>query len=450
MERVVKLEDSEGANPATMSDFPVLAESLQGTFKETELGPLPDDWAVSSIAESCYRPEYGYTASAEKEPVGPRFLRITDIQERGVEWETVPYCRCDEDTKRKHRLRPADLLFARIGATTGKSFLVRSCPEAVYASYLIRVRAKEVDPDFLYYFCNSEMYWKQINANKGDKLKGGVSGSLLAQVRHCLPPPPEQRAIAAVLSKIQAAVNVQEKIVATLKELKAATMAKLFREGLRGEHLKQTEIGEIPESWETTPLGNIAQVSTGTTPSTTDADYYVGDIPFVKTAEIDNNIIIRTQNYISQRAVQDYNLRIYPAGSVFLAMYGQGKTRGRAALLGIPAATTQNTAAIEPSPALNGEFLWHYLLSQYEALRGIGNLGHLSHLNLGYVKELLIPVPPIEEQIQIKAVFSRLQDRAEAANRRYLGLNRLFSSTLHLLMTGQVRVNHAVLPEAKA
>ena len=74
-------------------------------------------------------------------------------------------------------------------------------------------------------------------------------------------------------------------------------------------------------------------------------------------------------------------------------MYGQGKTRGRAALLGIRAATTQNTAAIEPSPALNGEFLWHYLLSQYEVLRGMGNLGHLSHLNLGYVKELLIPCP---------------------------------------------------------
>ena len=125
-----------------------------------------------------------------------------------------------------------------------------------------------------------------------------------------LPPLSEQRAIAAVLSKIQAATEVQEKIVATLKELKAATMAKLFREGLRGEALKQTEIGKIPESWETTPLGNITQVSTGTTPSTTDADYYVGDIPFVKTAEIDNNIISRSQNYISQRAVQDYNLRI--------------------------------------------------------------------------------------------------------------------------------------------
>jgi type I restriction enzyme, S subunit len=254
----------------------------------------------------------------------------------------------------------------------------------------------------------------------------------------------EQRAIAAVLSKIQEAVDVQGKIVATLKELKAATMAKLFRDGLRGEPLKQTEIGEIPKSWETTPLGNIAQVSTGTTPSTADADYYVGDTPFVKTAEIDNNIIIRSQNYISQRAVQDYNLRIYPAGSIFLAMYGQGKTRGRAALLGIPAATTQNTAAIEPSPALNGEFLWHYLLSQYEALRGMGNLGHLSHLNLGYVKELLIPVPSVKEQIQIKTVLSHLQNRAEIAIKRHQELNQLFSSMLQLLMTGQVRVTEAM------
>jgi restriction endonuclease S subunit len=216
MERVVSLEDIDGGQSVTTREFRTLAENTQGAFKETELGPLPDNWAVSSIADSCYRPEYGYTVSAQKEPVGPRLLRITDIQGGAVDWETVPYCRCDEDTKQRHRLQPGDLLFARIGATTGKSFLVRSCPEAVYASYLIRIRAKAVDPDFLYYFCNSEMYWKQINANKGDKLKGGVSGSVLAQVRHCLPPLPEHREIAAVLSKIQKAVEVQEKIVATL------------------------------------------------------------------------------------------------------------------------------------------------------------------------------------------------------------------------------------------
>jgi type I restriction enzyme S subunit len=275
----------------------------------------------------------------------------------------------------------------------------------------------------------------------GGDARGKLTQAVMRTIPIPIPPLPEQRAIAAVLSKIQAAAEVEVNLITTLRDLKTATMAKLFREGLRGEPLKVTEIGEIPESWHVKPLDTLSQISTGTTPSTSNPNYYVGDVPFVKTAEIDNNFITKSQSHISRRAVQDYSLRLYPTGSVFLAMYGQGKTRGRAALLGIPATTTQNTAAIEPSSALNGEFLWHYLLSQYETLRGMGNLGHLSHLNLGYVKTLPIPLPPVEEQIEIKTVLSRLQIRAEIANQRYRVLNKLFSSMLHLLMTGKVRVN---------
>src|SRR5262249_18733792 len=104
--------------------------------------------------------------------------------------------------------------------------------------------------------------------------------------------------------------------------------------------------------------------------------------------------------------------------------------------------------AIEPSSTLNSEFLWHYLLSQYDALRGMGNLGHLSHLNLGYVKELPIPVPSMEEQIEIKTVLTHLQNRAGIAIQRYQNLGNLFSSMLHLLMTGQVRVNGLMNKEA--
>src|SRR3990170_2751929 len=254
-------------------------------FKETDFGLLPADWAVHSIAESCHKPEYGYTASATREAVGPKFLRITDIQEHGVNWQTVPYCRYEENGG-KHQLRPGDILFARIGATTGKIFLVRDCPDAIYASYLIRVRAYTVDPAFLYYFCSSDMYWHQINAHKSDKLKGGISGSLLGQIRHCSPPLDEQRAMAAVLSKILVAVEVQEKIVATLKELKAATMAKLFREGLRGEPLKQSEIGEIPEHWNVTQLGKMAQIGNGSTPKRDNPTYWKdGHIPWLTSAK---------------------------------------------------------------------------------------------------------------------------------------------------------------------
>ena len=396
----------------------VLAESPQGIFKETELGPLPGNWAVSCIAESCYRPEYGYTASAEQEPVGPRFLRITDIQEQGVNWQTVPYCRCDEDTKRKHRLQPGDLLFARIGATTGKSFLVRSCPDAVYASYLIRVRAKGVDPDFLYYFCNSEMYWRQINANKGDKLKGGVSGSVLAQVRHCLPPLPEQRAIAAVLSKIQAAAEVQEKIVTTLKELKAATMAKLFREGLRGEPLKQTEIGEIPESWRVKRFGDFATLQRGY------------DLPIHQRAH--GNIPV-----VGSNGIVGYHNKAMAKGP--------GVATGRSGTMGFSFYCETdfwplNTALFVVDFHGNAPLFVHYFFEQFDFQRYAAGVS-VPTLNRNLVHEALIAVPLPEEQIQIANIIRDIDRALTLASEKRAKSKSLFSSMLHLLMTGQVRVS---------
>src|SRR5690348_10743918 len=102
----------------------------------------PSLWKRAALRHCCFRPEYGYTASASQEPVGPKFLRITDIQNGQVEWNKVPYVEKPEDAARSYLLETGDIVIARIGATTGKAFLIQECPEAVFASYLIRLRTK--------------------------------------------------------------------------------------------------------------------------------------------------------------------------------------------------------------------------------------------------------------------------------------------------------------------
>src|SRR5947199_197778 len=108
--------------------------------------------------------KYGYTESASSEPVGPRFLRITDIQEDEVDWDSVPYCKIRATNLPKYRLASGDIVFARTGATTGKSFLVDEPPEAVFASYLIRLRLldKRLLPRFVSLFFQTEGYWQSI------------------------------------------------------------------------------------------------------------------------------------------------------------------------------------------------------------------------------------------------------------------------------------------------
>ena len=87
---------------------------------------LPPDWTIQTLGTVCAKPEYGLTETASSERVGPRFLRITDIQGGEVAWDKVPYCRCSQANLDRYRVQRGDLLVARIGGTTGKTFFVRS------------------------------------------------------------------------------------------------------------------------------------------------------------------------------------------------------------------------------------------------------------------------------------------------------------------------------------
>ncbi len=152
------------------------------------------NWAVKNVSELCDKPQYGYTASATAEQIGPHLLRITDIQNGSVNWGTVPYCDCP--VPQKFLLERGDILFARTGATTGKSFLIEECPTAVFASYLIRLRVnKLVTPRYLYAFFQSPSYWEQISANTVGSAQPNCNATKLASVKVPIPSLEEQHHI---------------------------------------------------------------------------------------------------------------------------------------------------------------------------------------------------------------------------------------------------------------
>lgn len=125
---------------------------------------------------------YGYTAPASSAPVGPKFLRITDIRDNSVDWESVPYCTISEDDHAKHQLLDGDIVFARTGATTGKSYLLVSPPDAVCASYLIRLRvlSEIVRPAFMRYFFRTSAYWNVIASGTAGSAQGGFNATKLS------------------------------------------------------------------------------------------------------------------------------------------------------------------------------------------------------------------------------------------------------------------------------
>ncbi len=172
-------------------------------FKKTEIGEIPVDWDVLKVQDVCEKPEYGYTVSTTEKPIGPKFLRISDIQDGKVNWEKVPFCHCPNSIKEKYILKPGDILFARTGATTEKSYIIKKCPEAIFASYLIRVVTKgRINSNFLYLVFNSFIYWRQIKEQIGGSAQGGVNASSLSSIKIPLPPLSEQIKIAEILTSV--------------------------------------------------------------------------------------------------------------------------------------------------------------------------------------------------------------------------------------------------------
>ncbi len=219
----------ERERKAALMDF-LFSHGTKGEpCKQTEIGEIPESWEVVRLGDFCYKPDYGYTESANDSPVGPRFLRITDIQNDVVNWEKVPYCVCNQKTKEKYLLKTGDIVIARIGATTGKAFIIGDCPESIFASYLIRVRTKDnLLPAFLAQYFRSNDYWKQIDQSKGGRLKGGVNIPILTNLVLPLPLLSEQRTIANIFRAIDEKTAALEQEVELIDELFHAMLDELM------------------------------------------------------------------------------------------------------------------------------------------------------------------------------------------------------------------------------
>ena len=198
------------------------------------LPPLPTKWEWAIVGEISDKIHYGYTAKSEGDPIGPKLLRITDIQNDTVDWNIAPYCKIDENQKTKYFLREGDLVFARTGATVGKSYLLSGkFPESVFASYLIRIIINErVSNRYISNFFKSPSYWRQITSGQVGIGQPNVNAQTLSRIILPLPPFSEQKEIVRILGKLldheneaRALIDMEEQI----DLLETSILSKAFR-----------------------------------------------------------------------------------------------------------------------------------------------------------------------------------------------------------------------------
>lgn len=200
--------------------------------------PNPDNdlksgWILRTVEELSNDPQYGYTASANKQSNGVKFLRITDIQNGNVDWAQVPSCECTRRDIDQYGLKDGDIVFARTGATTGKTFLVRHPPEAIFASYLIRLQiTKYTSSDFVYWFFQSPYYWRQIITRGG--AQPNMNAQLLKKVRIPVPESSElqERIVERILSaknEIDGMLKNHQETGVLLASIENSILAQAFR-----------------------------------------------------------------------------------------------------------------------------------------------------------------------------------------------------------------------------
>ena len=205
---------------------------------------IPEGWRWCRWGDLSFSIQYGYNAPAQSS--GPiKMVRISDIHENKVSWETVPYCEISNSEIENYKLQSNDILFARTGGTVGKSFLVTEIKEdAVYAGYLIRTRfSKSIYPKYAKIFMETVTYWEQLREGTIATAQPNCNGQTLSKMKIPLPPLSEQRRIVSKIEELMPLVEeygkAQERLEALNKELPEKLKKSVLQEAIMGKLVPQ-------------------------------------------------------------------------------------------------------------------------------------------------------------------------------------------------------------------
>ncbi|MBN73824.1 MAG: type I restriction endonuclease subunit R [Gimesia sp.] len=195
----------------------------------------------------------------------------------------------------------------------------------------------------------------------------------------------------------------------------------------------------VPDGWKRTTIGNVSKVTSGGTPSRSVPEYWNGEIPWVTTGLINFNVITKAVEYITKEGLANSSAKMFPPKTLLVALYGDGVTRGKVAMLGIDAATNQACAAILPSNNVLPEYAFYYIATNYEALRRESADGNQKNLSGNLIKGYPLLLPPLPEQQKIAAILSTWDRAIELTEKLIAAKQKRKQALMQQLLTGKVR-----------
>ena len=376
----------------------------------SEIRDIPEHWEVKNLSDFISNDgifcDGDWIESKDQDENGEvRLIQLADIRDGYFRDKSNRYL----TLKRANELnctflKQGDILVARMPEPLGRCCLFPLIGNNKFVTVvdvaIIRVNDEICDKRFLSYAINTPQIRNAINKLESGTTRKRISRKNLNTIDFPLPPLSEQQAIVAKIEELLSELdNSKQQLQTALQQLKVYRQSLLkwvFEGKLTHKNVKE---GELPDGWQNATIGDIFEVHIGSTPKRNNPNYWGGNINWLSSGEIAFRDIKSTREQITVEGLENTSCKVHPIGTVIIAMIGEGKTRGQAAILKIESSHNQNTAAIRVDDQVyKSQLLYYYLVLKYEDNRRVGSGNNQKALNKERVKNISIPLPPISEQ----------------------------------------------------
>ena len=422
------------------------------------IGKIPQEWDISKIKFTTQlngRIGWQGLTSAEYKEEGPYLITGTDFHNGTINFETAVHI----DEKRwseasQIQVENGDLLITKDG-TVGKVAIISGLDDkASLNSGVLRIQTiNEIDRKFLYYVLLSDEFWMWFNyTNSGASTILHLYQNVFDEFTFTFPQKNEQQKIADFLDKKTAQLDkvkaLLEEQIQKLKDYRASLIYETVTKGLdKNLPMKDSGIdwiGQVPQGWGVGKVKYFSQISAGATPDRNNSLFWNGNINWMSSGEVNQGIVKHTSETITDLALKRTSTKLLPNGTVMLALNGQGKTKGTAAVLAIESASNQSLASfIVDNQILNNMYLYYFFVANYYNIRGLKGEDR-DGLNLQLVSNIVIPLFEIEEQQKIVDFLDKktvqIDQLIQIKNQQIENINKQRQTLIYDYVTGKRRV----------
>lgn len=357
------------------------------------------EWEKCKFGDIATGFDYGMNAAAKTYDGVNKYIRITDIDEATSTYTDKDIVSPDGVLKDNYLVNDCDILLARTGASTGKSYLYKkSDGKLYYAGFLIRANVTTHDPYFVFSQLHTHRYWRWVSIMSARSGQPGINSQEYSSFPIYTTSIKEESKIAKLLSLLDDRIATQNKIIEDLKKLKSA----IIDYAINSLNTDFAKFGSLYE-----------MAGEGGTPTTSNANFYDnGKIPFIKIDDLKQKYLTENKDFITELGLQKSSAWLVPTHSI---LFSNGATIGEISITTYPVCTKQGILGIVPKQNIDVEFLYYFMSSSYfkKAVSRIVTEGTMKTAYLKDINNILCPIPTKEKQQEIAKMPSALNSKID-------------------------------------